>query len=306
MQQLKNLWGISSTLRPIWRWYKIYFVIPSINKKQIEKEVMEWDSIGVNTIKRPKRVIISLTTYPKRINMVCYTLLSLFKQQTKADEIILWLAKEEFPAGESDLPLRLRQMQKYGLKIKWCSNIYSYKKLIPSLLMFPEDIIVTVDDDVYYSPKFLQYLLSNYNNKKNCIIAGRAHYIKCIANKVSPYTKWKKEIIMASPSFNVFFTGVGGVLYPPYTLHPDVFNIEKFQRLCPTGDDIWFWAMAVLKGTKISTLEKHLQLFKYIEPKLEAKGINTLNSINVGEDRNDVQIANVLQAYPEILYKLNK
>ena len=46
-------------------------------------------------------------------------------------------------------------------------------------------------------------------------------------------------------------SGVGGVLYPPHSLHPEVSNEKVFMDICPHADDLWFYAMAVMAGTKV-------------------------------------------------------
>ena len=63
---------------------------------------------------------------------------------------------------------------------------------------------------------------------------------------------------------NIFFTGLGGVLYPPNSLDIRVLNEEKFSMLCPSGDDIWFWGHALLKGTKIKLMPLVRKPFKDI------------------------------------------
>ncbi len=32
------------------------------------------------------------------------------------------------------------------------------------------------------------------------------------------------------------------------------------MELCPYGDDLWFWAMAVLNGTKINVVRDNLKM----------------------------------------------
>ena len=54
------------------------------------------------------RLIVSFTSYPERISTVNCVLNSLYAQTRKADEIILWLAKEQFPNREADLPISLQ------------------------------------------------------------------------------------------------------------------------------------------------------------------------------------------------------
>ena len=98
-----------------------------------------------------KKIIVSLTSYPARIDVVNTTIESILNQSLKANRIILWLAPEQFPNKEKDLPDKLIKLKKYGLIIDWYHDIGSYKKLIPTLKLYPNDIIVTADDDVLYN-----------------------------------------------------------------------------------------------------------------------------------------------------------
>ena len=76
-----------------------------------------------------KNIIVSLTSYPPRIQYVYITIKSLLKQTLKPNIIILWLAKSEFPNKNNDLPNTLLSLRKYRLKIEYYEqNIKSYKK----------------------------------------------------------------------------------------------------------------------------------------------------------------------------------
>ena len=79
-------------------------------------------------------VIISLTSYPLRINYVHKTIKSLLEQTLKPKKIILWLAESEFPNKNKDLPKNLLLLKNNIVSIKYYKeNIKSYKKLIPTL-----------------------------------------------------------------------------------------------------------------------------------------------------------------------------
>ena len=60
------------------------------------------------------------------------TIKTLLKQTVKPDKVVLWLAEEQFPQKENELPSELLELQNFGLTIKWCTDIRSYKKLIPA------------------------------------------------------------------------------------------------------------------------------------------------------------------------------
>ena len=82
---------------------------------------------GVNvTERRECRVIVSLTSFPTRIHIVVYTIETLLSQTFKPDLVVLWLAKEQFPRREDNLPRRLLNLRKYGLIIRWYHDIRSF------------------------------------------------------------------------------------------------------------------------------------------------------------------------------------
>ena len=56
------------------------------------------------------KIIVSLTSYPPRIGCVHRVVESLIRQTVRADEIILYLSRDEFPDGEADLSVELRKL----------------------------------------------------------------------------------------------------------------------------------------------------------------------------------------------------
>lgn len=61
-----------------------------------------------------EKIIVSLTSFPARINIVVKTIKTLLTQTLKPDAVILWLAPEQFPNGEKDLPQELLDLKQYG------------------------------------------------------------------------------------------------------------------------------------------------------------------------------------------------
>lgn len=273
--------------------------LKTINKELINKEIQNFNEKG---IAEGSNIIVSLTSFPERMNEVHYALYSLLTQTFKPEKVILWLAEEQFPNREKDIPQEVLKLQKNGLEIDWCEDIKSYKKLIPSLEKYPDKIIITTDDDIFYEKDLIERLVEAHKNNPNNIICHRAHKIKLSNGKFAPYKKWKKKYNGYKPSFLNFFTGVGGVLYPVNSLYKDITNRELFTKLAPKADDIWFWAMAVLNNTKIVVPQKHITDLKYLNPERERGLTNetTLFSSNKNGG-NDIQLANVINQYPKIL-----
>ncbi len=281
---------------------------PHINKEEIAGKFQTLAEIGITTDKRAPRLIVSLTSFPERVqNDVVYTIYSLLTQSLKPDEIILWLAKEQFPNGLADLPQDILNFQKLGLTIKWCEDIRSYKKLIPALQEYPDDVIVTADDDIYYPENWLQKLYFQHCLSPDAIIGHRMHYIRLNPdNSPLPYKKWAKNVTKSHISSRNFLTGCGGILYPPHCLYRDVCNTELFRKLAPYADDVWFWAMAVLNNTPIKTFSNRYRKVILVNPEREMRQTDelTLAKLNISKGGNDQQLADILAYYPDLAEKL--
>ena len=260
--------------------------------------------LGVTNEKRKPELIVSLTSYPARIYDIHYCIYSLLTQSIKPNKIILWLGEEQFPNREKDLPNNLLEFIKYGLTIKYTKDIKSYKKLIPALKEYPNSIIVTADDDIFYPQNWLEKLYNSWKNNTDYVICHRAHRVVIENEKIISYNNWDKCVIENKSSFYHFCTTGGGVLYPPNCFYKDIFNEELFINLSPNADDIWFWAMIVLNDKKIKIVDNPINLITYINPARDT-GLNsefTLYSININE--NDTQLENIINYYPQIMEKL--
>lgn len=92
------------------------------------------------------------------------------------------------------------------------------------------------------------------------------------------------------------------VLYYPNCLYKDAANIELFSKLADHTDDHWFWAMAVLNGTKIKLSEPYYDKLEFI-PETQEGGLSVLNCLG---GNNDMCMEKIITYYPNILDKLNK
>lgn len=273
-----------------------------INKEKLSNVISNFTDIGITLKKRNPRIIVSLTSYPDRINEVKYVIFSLLNQNLKPDEIILWLAKEQFPNNEEDIPDSLLKLKENGLTIKWCKDIRPYKKLIPALNEYPNDYIVTVDDDIYYPKDWLEKIWKTSKKYPNTIISARARSIKFKDGKLEDYNNWDVFFDFKEPSYLSLPTGAGGTLYCPHALSNIVFNEQLFNELCPTADDMWFWAMAVLNRTKITCIDKPFAVLNYVNVAQEAGILDNLTLWQHNkEGYNDIQFKNILDNFPEIL-----
>jgi hypothetical protein len=193
-------------------------------------------------------IIVSLTTYGKRINDVSFTIESIMQQSMKANKIILWL---DYGFKNMPLPHALSRLQQRGLIIDYCKDIRSYKKLIPALQKYPKDTIITVDDDVIYDYDVLEHLIMSYIKDPSMIHACRVRKIKRNTTSICPYNEWNL-VTQTGSDFLYIATGAGGILYPPNSLDPEVLNEDVFMDICQTADDIWFKSMSLKRGVIVN------------------------------------------------------
>ena len=237
----------------------------------------------------PHRLVVSLTSYPKRYDVLELTLKTILTQDQLPDAVVLWIAHQDMAA----LPASIIGLTQDGLTIRATEDLRSYKKILPALKEYGDAIIVTADDDVYYPPSWLRRLTEEYRPGVAEVLCHRAHLTRKSGDGFAPYDKWHFNIKAASSAPDVFFTGVGGVLYPPGILHADAQDIEKILRLCPTTDDVWLNWMVRLNGAAVRRVSRWIRFYEWTG----SQGVALQNS-NRGENGgNDAQIANLVRAY---------
>lgn len=254
---------------------------------------------GLAKVKGESRIIVSLTTYGTRIFDVPLVIQSLFEQTQKADKIILWLSEDEF--SQKKIPTLLDNMCKRGLEIRFCEELRSYKKLLPTLRQYPDDVIITVDDDILYPYDLIEYLYKTYLAYPEDVIFNYGNKISFKEDKVLlEYDDWSYVGNDGISSDFYFGIGVGGILYPPSTFNDEVFDYDKIKALAPYADDIWFKMMAAKNGKKyrhswqpICKPETFLKKFLTLEDNQK----ESLGEINVIEKKNDIQMKQVIDYY---------
>jgi len=247
----------------------------------------------INTDKPKKlRVVVSLTSYPPRVNRVWLTIESLLRQSEKPDRIILWLSKDQIPSKKS-LPKKLLSLESRGLEIKLRGgDLKSHKKYYYAFLEFPACNIITVDDDVFYNTNTIANLLELNRRFPTKICCNHAVEILKNNGEVTPYRKWRATSKYFGPTSKIMPIGIGGVLYPPNSLYKDVLIKELFLELCNTADDVWLNAMARLNGTEVvrsDYFSKYLPVTTFKDSPLHNK--NNLHGAN------DRQINNLIKYY---------
>lgn len=239
-----------------------------------------------------RKMIVSLTTFPGRIGTLSKVLDTVYAQTRPADRIVLWLAEEQFPGREQDLPEDLMVLvNDKRLEIRWCDDLKPHKKYFYALQEFTDDLVVTVDDDLMYPKDMLECLYKSYLMYPNAVSTLRAHLILISENgEVLPYSSWIKETdaCMYEPSMQLIATGGAGVLYPPNIFRKEFFDTEAIKETCLWADDLWLKAMQTVSEVPVVVARKSEHL-RYLPGSQDEALCHT----NVDQNLNDVQLAKI-------------
>ena len=244
---------------------------------------------------------VSLTSYGYRAeHCVVNTIYSFVKQRVRPAKILLWLAEDEF--SEHNLPQDLVFLKQYGLDIRFCEDLRSYKKLIPTLRLKEKVNVMTVDDDIYYSSNMIETFLKTAALHPHAIIVGHAFMPLLKAQGAfAPYTSWK-------PLFNVqrdeeydhhlvFPIGYSGIYYPASIFDDEVLNSDVFLHYAPYADDVWFYVMGLRQGVQKVLIPKSPIRYYLTDLFRQKRQKDRLHDVNFGEGKNDIQLKSLLNHY---------
>jgi hypothetical protein len=191
-------------------------------------------------------VIISLTSIPSRLHKVHITIRSILFQSRQAKKVILWLNEND----KNHIPKSLKILCGPTFEIRYTPLTCSHKKLIHTLESFPDDIIVTCDDDFIYNIHWLEKIYNEHSKHPKAIIGNFTRQIQYDAQgNLLDYKKWTH--LQPENKKTILAIGAEGILYPPKSLSPIATDIDLALQLAPKADDLWFKAMSLLQGTEV-------------------------------------------------------
>lgn len=212
------------------------------------------DSMGVTAApvqarrhRLPGGLVVSLTSWAPRFPTLYLTVRSLLKQSVRPDRIVIWVAD----ADVAQVPDNIRRLAP-DVEIIACPDVGSYKKLVYCVGRFAGSYILTADDDIFYAPTWLQDFEESVvpgEKATLCHYSMRMHRVQ--SGALAEYSEWTydpQDNYARQPSDDLLPVGVGGILYPPGSLHTDIDNASLFNTLAPWCDDFWFFAMSRLAG----------------------------------------------------------
>lgn len=253
---------------------------------------------GLTEKKRDQKVIVSFTSFPKRINTVWITVETLMQQTVKADEIILWLAESQFPSID-DVPMNLRRLQACGLTIRFCKDLRSHKKYFYVMQEHPDDLIILVDDDTFYPKDMIEKLLQLHKDNPEDIVCMTPQIISPAFDSLPSEWRNPKPNEKIQHSYYAQPYSGQGTLYPPHVIPDEAFQEDLVMELCPYADDLWLKFMSLTTGTRTTAIYP----FRSIPVTIYGTGESSLWYINGQDGQNDKQWERIMDHSPEEFVK---
>lgn len=277
------------SIRKLANWILPYFLNRTITQ-----------SICIDSNTKKQRILVSLTSFPKRISKLWMVIEILMRQTIKPDKVLLYLSNEQFPNGRQDLPDSLLRYEAGRLEIIFVDNDFrSHKKYYYAMRDYPNDLVITVDDDIFYPTTMIQTLVKYHDIYPQAVIARYARVLEWTENEeVKSSSCWKHLRKTRDVGDSCFFGTGGGTLFPAPAncLYKSVLDIDLARELCPLEDDLWLNTMVRLQHTQIIVVKD----YKDILP-IQNKGDVKLYSRNGGEDNmTDRQMNRVVSYYKTI------
>lgn len=166
------------TKKYIFRKYKEAFLTPNfydIDHKELCLDLPR-SSSREDYIGKDNRLIITLSSWPKRISNVIPVIESILHNTILPTDIIINLAKTDWNLKDTSihelsqhsdfLPLVDLMIKNPIIKINWYddSELKSWKKHLYVINNYSEnDVVICIDDDILYSEVFIETMLRSYN-----------------------------------------------------------------------------------------------------------------------------------------------
>lgn len=254
------------------------------------------------------KIVVSMTSYPKRIVNVGKSIYALLNKQTlPPDEIYIWLSTEEFPNKENDLPKDLVLFSEVSnkIKIKWVEkNTYVHKRH-EIFKIIKDAYVFFMDDDVYYNEDLIKTVVEKAKQYPNSIICYNHYNLHEYYNLRILY----KTNLYGGPYVNkgrwCGQSMIPSSIYPVEILDDEYVKIR--EKTSPISDECWFQPFVVENNIPIYYCE--FGWGQDISEKLGKKSGLVAWSHQKdpnGLEKRDNWLNAVLKSFPNIMEKYQK
>lgn len=193
------------------------------------------------------KLIVSITSYPRRFDMLRRVLLSLRNQTYKDFDVLITVCNDECKNDMQELN-RIIKTSKLSIHLNVVNeNTYCHKNTFEAMKLFPNNPILVIDDDIIRVPTCIENFVKDYLDF-NCIIARTYDHLY-----EDEKIKKTHGIIINHCIRQRYFTGKEmpntggqGILYPPNVFKDQRFYDANLIKECsPTSTEVWvyFWCL---------------------------------------------------------------
>ena len=240
-----------------------------------------------------------MTTIPKRRQRLTDNLPFLLNQTYPFDKLVINiddnLSDDDYKWYESIKELDPRiEIDKAEAKWRSCN------KLLPTLKKYPNDIIITVDDDVAYPKDCIMQLVIEHVKHPDCIIAHEINPIMVNDGYVTYFNSY--DVKLKQIEWGKYLSNCA--LFPPHTFdNTDLYDYEKMMK-CTQGthDELWFWVQSTINVVQCIGLN-YVRSFASEIIEEYGDGEYRLSIVNNSNEKIDEYMKEINDMYGEKLIK---
>lgn len=257
-------------------------------------------------------IVISMTSYGERLKTL-HTRLNWIKYVP----VLFNLYVGDTEVLEQDLLEFFNTTKNARLHI--VKDIGPLTKSYYALQDFPDDVVFLIDDDNYYTSQWIKFAIDSYmqhsRTYNDCVIGLVARkiintpdnhfeimkYGKCQNDYQKSLNHFTGHAKPLCPSFrNIILSGGPGSFLNIRQVHSDFFNIDLYQSICKSHDEMWNWVHNVRLGYKHVSLHSALISTGTIQ-EYQNTGLDALYN-NIQHERDIFD--KFIEKWPEIQNKL--
>jgi len=239
-------------------------------------------------------VVLSLTSWSARIEILPLTLLTLVEQSARPASIEVWMTTEDLCL----IPARVHStFSNLGVAFRPSEDYRSHKKWLNTVQERSDHFVVTADDDIIYPRHWLRWLMQNHDADRRVSVAHRCHRMTFDGSgDIAPYAEWKRDVpAYGETSPSLFATGCGGQVLHQSWLPEEAMEPDRILAICPNSDDIWlacalaaagvprrrsntYFPLLEISGSYDASLQQHNDQTGYKDEQLQA----TMKAFGIG------------------------
>lgn len=244
-----------------------------------------YDKINIREKDVPERIVVSLTTSPKRISKIQPVIECIEKQTIKPKYICLNLPrvyKRDNTTFQEPLPDFI--VNNPFVYVNWCEDIGPATKVIPTAQVErdPDTLILSIDDDTYYPPMLIETFLQ--------------------------FSRWYPDAVITGTSFMStshdgtyvqLLEGFSGVLYKQRYLSRVDLHFLK-ERSCYLGDDFFLSNEILKQNVPIVRIGRQIEAIRKIKQLDYGFQMDALHLTNKGNNDNYKACAKILDRHGQL------